>query len=149
MMISQKIQYFFTHNVNNALYFLLSGKDPWRWRRTRAARKDGARLLSGIGRAGRGPQRAAYEARMAGLDLVHVALRTLWLEPGDYPLLLGSADLGVCLHASSSGLDLPMKVCGCGCGAGVLAAGVLAARRIWGCEARVCVRARTGAALAR
>lgn len=59
---------------------------------------------------GKGPQKQQYEERMRSLDLRKVSIRTVWLEPEDYPVLLGSADLGISLHASSSGVDLPMKV---------------------------------------
>jgi beta-1,4-mannosyltransferase len=43
-------------------------------------------------------------------ELRRVQLRTRWLEPEEYPRVVGSADIGLCLHRSSSGLDIPMKI---------------------------------------
>jgi beta-1,4-mannosyltransferase len=63
---------------------------------------------------GKGPQRDHYlreiQALTAADKLQHVMVTTAWLSAEDYALLLGSADLGVSLHTSSSGVDLPMKV---------------------------------------
>jgi beta-1,4-mannosyltransferase len=59
---------------------------------------------------GDGPRRAAYEARIAELPRRRVRVTTTWLPPEDYPRLLAAADLGLCLHRSASGLDLPMKI---------------------------------------
>ncbi|XP_058426086.1 chitobiosyldiphosphodolichol beta-mannosyltransferase isoform X2 [Diceros bicornis minor] len=59
---------------------------------------------------GKGPLKEYYGRLISQKRFRHIQVCTPWLEAEDYPLLLGSADLGVCLHKSSSGLDLPMKV---------------------------------------
>uniref|UniRef100_A0A0K8SXA9 Beta-1,4-mannosyltransferase n=1 Tax=Lygus hesperus TaxID=30085 RepID=A0A0K8SXA9_LYGHE len=71
---------------------------------------------------GRGPLKEYYIGIIQATKWTKVSIITPWLEEDDYPLLLGSADLGVSLHTSSSGLDLPMKVVDMfGCGLAVLA----------------------------
>lgn len=63
---------------------------------------------------GRGPQQAMYKNQLAQLAsegrLPDITVRTAFLSFNDYARLLASADLGICLHMSSSGVDLPMKV---------------------------------------
>ncbi|KAI0762365.1 mannosyltransferase [Fomes fomentarius] len=86
---------------------------------------------------GKGPLRQQYMREVEGLQTGHgggqdgedgpwrfVRCVSLWLEASDYPLLLGSANLGISLHSSSSALDLPMKVVDMfGCGLPVCALG--------------------------
>lgn len=63
---------------------------------------------------GKGPQKEYYLSKLRTLNqekkLLNVIVLTAWLTPEDYASLLGAADLGVSLHTSSSGVDLPMKV---------------------------------------
>jgi beta-1,4-mannosyltransferase len=63
---------------------------------------------------GKGPQKEMYLEQIAALEkrdkLQKVTIRTAWLTVSNYAQLLASASLGVSLHTSSSGVDLPMKV---------------------------------------
>lgn len=82
---------------------------------SRQAAKPYPRLLFVI--TGKGPLKSMYEQKISAMQLERTRIITAWLEVSDYPLLLGSADLGISLHTSTSGMDLPMKVVdmfGCG-----------------------------------
>jgi beta-1,4-mannosyltransferase len=70
---------------------------------------------------GKGPLKDYYLEKIDQIEIGDNQILTAWLPIEDYPLLLGSADIGVSLHYSSSGLDLPMKVIDMfGCGLPVL-----------------------------
>jgi beta-1,4-mannosyltransferase len=73
---------------------------------------------------GKGPLREHYERVISQLSppLQHVCVQTLWLAASDYPKLISCSDLGLSLHTSTSGLDLPIKIQDCfGCHVPVLA----------------------------
>lgn len=63
---------------------------------------------------GKGPEKEKYQLQIEKLKYLRklevVTIKTAWLSLQDYASLLASADLGVSLHTSSSGVDLPMKV---------------------------------------
>jgi len=59
---------------------------------------------------GKGELKDEFVEKVNELNLANVRLTTLWLRFEDYPLLLGSADFGLSMHQSSSGVDLPMKI---------------------------------------
>jgi beta-1,4-mannosyltransferase len=63
---------------------------------------------------GKGPQKTHYMTKIQELQqegkLPGIRVITAWLSNRDYASLLACADLGISLHKSSSGVDLPMKV---------------------------------------
>ena len=59
---------------------------------------------------GKGPLKYFYKSQISQKNWKNIRVEMPWLEIEDYPAVLSQADLGVCLHISSSGLDLPMKI---------------------------------------
>lgn len=66
-------------------------------------------IITGKG-AGRAPFEAEVAKREKSGQWPDVAVRCLFVSAKDYPVVLGCADLGISMHQSSSGRDLPMKV---------------------------------------
>ena len=59
---------------------------------------------------GLGPGRAEFEARARQLESPGLRIATGWLADDLYRDLLRAAQLGLSMHRSASGLDLPMKI---------------------------------------
>jgi len=59
---------------------------------------------------GQGPLQPEFARAAASFAEGPVTLHTAWVPAAEYPALLAHADAGLCLHRSSSGLDLPMKL---------------------------------------
>lgn len=61
--------------------------------------------------SGKGPLKTYYSTLIHNQNCWDKVTFILpWLNSEDYPLLIASSNLGICLHTSSTGLDLPMKV---------------------------------------
>jgi len=59
---------------------------------------------------GLGPGRAGFEARAREVERPSLRIVTGWLADDLYRDLLRAAQLGISMHRSASGLDLPMKI---------------------------------------
>jgi len=76
----------------------------------KACQEHDLRIVLAITGKDGGTQQKEFLTCVEQLTLQRVRVKTLFLPFEDYPRFLGSADLGLCLHKSSSKYDLPMKV---------------------------------------
>ncbi|ODV70798.1 chitobiosyldiphosphodolichol beta-1,4 mannosyltransferase [Cyberlindnera jadinii NRRL Y-1542] len=71
---------------------------------------------------GKGPLKEQFLKAIEAANLQKSDVQCAWLAAEEYPKILAIADIGISLHTSSSGIDLPMKVVDMfGCGVPVLA----------------------------
>lgn len=61
---------------------------------------------------GKGPMKNEFLLRVKELKFnpKRIIVDLVWLLSHDYPLMMAAADLGISLHTSLSGVDLPMKI---------------------------------------
>lgn len=59
---------------------------------------------------GKGPLKSDFISKINENSWNHVKIKNVWLPIEEYPNILKISDLGISLHYSSSGLDLPMKI---------------------------------------
>lgn len=69
---------------------------------------DGPRIA--IIATGQGPAQAEFARVAPDFCDGPVTLHPAWIPAAEYPAFIAQADAGLCLHRSSSGLDLPMKL---------------------------------------
>lgn len=60
---------------------------------------------------GRGERRQEVEAKLRAVAWGRIEVETAWFSPEEYHAALAGADLGLSVHASAGGLDVPMKLC--------------------------------------
>lgn len=60
--------------------------------------------------SGKGPLKEQFQKLASSKNYRKSIVKCVWVSADEYPKLMASADIGVCLHTSTSGLDLPMKV---------------------------------------
>ena len=59
---------------------------------------------------GKGPLQNEFLNSIRNHEWKNITIKNVWLPIQEYPNVLKIADLGISLHYSSSGLDLPMKI---------------------------------------
>ena len=60
--------------------------------------------------SGTGPNKHLWQKKFEHTHFDNVNVIFKWFEAGQYPLMVASADYGICMHKSTSGVDLPIKI---------------------------------------
>ncbi|CAN6652015.1 chitobiosyldiphosphodolichol beta-mannosyltransferase [Trichomonascus vanleenenianus] len=118
-----------SYTPDENLYTLLDALEQYAAAAAHDATAQGKKLpLLRVIITGKGPMYDEMQREIAHRKLEPmVTVRSAWLASEEYPQVLGTADLGVSLHESSSGVDLPMKIVDLfGCGVPVVAVGFAA-----------------------